>query len=125
MLPSNQTGLATVSSIMLSQKTIRGNFEAKIFKTRRAKQKNKTKARGELFASSFRNFDSRETHADLTNQLLANRVTRKCGLCSQGKLPSADLQVTCAPVSCSLAPQNPSQLHNNSSLINKHPAVDL
>ena len=60
---------------MLSQKTIRGNFAAKIFKTRRAKQKNKTKARGELFASSFRNFDSRETQADLTNQLLANRVT--------------------------------------------------
>ena len=64
-----------VGSIVLSQKTIRGNFAAKITKTRRAKQKNKTKARGELFASSFRNFDSRETHADLTNQLLANRVT--------------------------------------------------
>ena len=74
--PQNyETGLATVGSIMLSQKTIRGNFAAKILKTRRAKQKNKTKARGELFASSFRNFDSRETHADLTNKLLANRVT--------------------------------------------------
>ena len=75
MLPSNQTGLATVGSIMLSQKTIRGNFVAKILKTRRAKQKNKTKARGELFASNFRNFDFRKTHADSTNQLLANRVT--------------------------------------------------
>ena len=72
---SNQTGLATVGSIMLSQLTIRGNFAAKILKTRQAKQKSKTKARGVLFASSFRNFDSRETHADLTNQLLANRVT--------------------------------------------------
>ena len=70
-----QTGLATVGSIMLSQKTNPGNFAAKILKTRRTKQKNKTKARGELFASSFRNFDSRETHADLTNQFLANRVT--------------------------------------------------
>ena len=75
VLPSNQTGLATVGSIMLSQKTIRGNFAAKILKTRRAKQKNKRKARGQLSASSFHNFDSRETHADLTNQLLANRVT--------------------------------------------------
>ena len=74
VLPSNQTGLATVGSIVLSQKTIPGHFAAKILKTRRAKQKNKTKARGELFASSFPNFDSRETHADLTNQLLANRV---------------------------------------------------
>ena len=51
MLPSNQTRLATVGSIMLSQKTIPGNFAAKILKTRRAKRKNKTKARGELFAS--------------------------------------------------------------------------
>ena len=50
-LPSNQTGLATVGSIMLSQKTIPGNFSAKILKTRRAKQKNKTEARGESFAS--------------------------------------------------------------------------
>ena len=50
-LPSNQTGLATVGSIMLSQKTIPGNFSAKILKTRRAKQKNKTKARGKSFAS--------------------------------------------------------------------------
>ena len=75
MLPSNQTGLATVGSIMLSQKTIRGHIAAKILKTRRAKQKNKTKARGELFASSFRYFDSHETHTDLTNQLLANHVT--------------------------------------------------
>ena len=74
VLPSNQTGLAIVGSIVLSQKTIRGNFAAKMPKTRREKQKNKTKARGELIASSFRNFDSRETHADLTNQLLANRV---------------------------------------------------
>ena len=38
----------------------------------------------------------------------------------RSKLPSANLQVTCAPASCSLAPQNPSQLHNNRSLINKH-----
>ena len=38
----------------------------------------------------------------------------------RSKLPSANLQVTCAPVPCSLAPQNPSQLHNNRSLINKH-----
>ena len=36
------------------------------------------------------------------------------------KLPSANLQVTCAPASCSLAPQNPSQLHKNCSLINSH-----
>ena len=74
MLPSNQTGLATVGSIILSHKTIRGNFATKILKTRLAKQKKKTKARGELFASSFPNFDSRETQADLTNQWLANRV---------------------------------------------------
>ena len=38
-------------------------------------RKKKTKAQGELFGSSFRNFDSRETHTDLTNQLLANRMT--------------------------------------------------
>ena len=75
MLPSNQTGLATVGSIMLSQKTIPGHIAAKILKTRRAKQKNKTKARGELFARRFCKFDSRETYADLTNQLLVNRVT--------------------------------------------------
>ena len=31
----------------------------------------------------------------------------------RSKLTSANLQVTCAPASCSLAPQNPSQLHNN------------
>ena len=47
----------------------------KYLKSEETRQKNKTKARGELFASSFRNFDSRETHVDLTNQLLANRVT--------------------------------------------------
>ena len=49
----------------------------KYLKPEGAKQKNKTKARGELFASirSFRKFDSLESHADLTNQLLANRVT--------------------------------------------------
>ena len=35
-------------------------------------------------------------------------------ICS--KLPSTNLQVTCAPASCSLAPQNPSELHNNRSL---------
>ena len=75
VLPSNQTGLATVGSIVLSQTTIRGNFAAKILKTRQAKQQNKTKAQGELFASSFHNFDSRKTHADLTNQLLANHMT--------------------------------------------------
>ena len=39
---------------MLSRKTIPGNFAAKILKTRRAKRKNKTKARGELFASGSR-----------------------------------------------------------------------
>ena len=44
---------------------------AKILKTRG----DKTKARGELFVSSFRKFDPLETHAHLTNQLLANRVT--------------------------------------------------
>ena len=43
VLPSNQTRLATVGSIMLSQKTIAGHIAAKIVKTRRAKQKNKTK----------------------------------------------------------------------------------
>ena len=47
----------------------------KYLKSEETRQKNKTKVRGELFASIFRNFDSRETHADLTNQLLANRVT--------------------------------------------------
>ena len=36
------------------------------------------------------------------------------------KLPSANLQVTCAPASYSLAPQNSSYLHDNRSLINKH-----
>ena len=36
------------------------------------------------------------------------------------KLPSACLQVTCTPASCSLASQNPSQPHDNRSLINKH-----
>ena len=51
MFPSNQTGLVTAGSKVLSQKTIPGNFAAKILKTRRAKQKNKTKARGELFSS--------------------------------------------------------------------------
>ena len=35
-------------------------------------------------------------------------------------MPSANLQVTTAPASCSLAPQNPSQPHDNCSLINKH-----
>ena len=38
----------------------------------------------------------------------------------RSKLPLANLQVTCAPTSCSVASQNPSQLHNNRSLINKH-----
>ena len=38
----------------------------------------------------------------------------------RSKLPSANLQVTCATASCLLAPQSPSQLHNNRSLINKH-----
>ena len=38
----------------------------------------------------------------------------------RSKVPSANLQVTCAPASRSLAPQNPSQLHDNRSLINKH-----
>ena len=47
----------------------------KYLKPEGAKQKNKTKARGKLFAGSFRKFDSPKTHADLTNQLLANRVT--------------------------------------------------
>ena len=41
----------------------------------------------------------------------------------RSKLPSANLQVTCAPASCSLASQNPSQLHNNRSLIKN--TVDL
>ena len=39
----------------------------KYLKPEGAKQKNKTKARGELFAGSFPKFDSRKTHA--------NRVT--------------------------------------------------
>ena len=38
----------------------------------------------------------------------------------RSKLLSANLLVTCAPASCSLAPQNPSQLHDNRSLMNKH-----
>ena len=49
-------------------------FRLKYLKLEGEKQKNKTKAQGELFASSFRNFDSSETHTDLMNQLLANRV---------------------------------------------------
>ena len=36
----------------------------KYLKPEGAKQKNKTKARGELFAGSFRKFDSRKTHAN-------------------------------------------------------------
>ena len=47
----------------------------KYLKPEGAKQKNKTKARGKFFSGSFRKFDSPKTHADLTNQLLANRVT--------------------------------------------------
>ena len=47
----------------------------KYLKPEGAKQKNKTKVRGEYLAGSFRKFDSSETHADLTNQLLANRMT--------------------------------------------------
>ena len=47
----------------------------KYLKPEGAKPKNKTKARGELFESSFRKFNSSETHVDLTNQLLANRKT--------------------------------------------------
>ena len=46
----------------------------KYLKPEGARQENE-KAQGELFASSFRKFDSGETHADLTKQLLANRVT--------------------------------------------------
>ena len=38
----------------------------------------------------------------------------------RSRLLSAILKVTCAPASCSLARQNPSQLHGNRSLINKH-----
>ena len=38
----------------------------------------------------------------------------------RSKLLSANLQVTCAPASRSLSPQNPQQLHDNRSLINKH-----
>ena len=41
----------------------------------------------------------------------------------RSRLPSANLQVTCAPASRSLAPQNPSQLYNNRSLINKHASI--
>ena len=58
----------------------------KYLKPEGAKQKNEITARGELFASSFRKFDSRETHADLTNQLLANRLRmhdRKLNSCRQ------------------------------------------
>ena len=86
----------------------------KYLKPEGAKQKNKTKARGELFAGSFRKFDSRETHADLTNQLLTSElliawrilrmhdrklngcrqrlpfarhfIPRKCSLCSQSSI---------------------------------------
>ena len=43
--------------------------------TRGGEAEKQTKSRGELFASNLRKFDSRETHADLTSQLLANRVT--------------------------------------------------
>ena len=50
-------------------------LQLKYLKPEGAKQKNKTNGQGELLASSFRKFDSREPHADLTNQLFANRVT--------------------------------------------------
>ena len=72
---SRQDLLQLIAQNTLQKKTIRGNFAARILKAEGAKQKNKTKARGELFASSFRKFDSRETQANLTHQLIANRVT--------------------------------------------------
>ena len=43
----------------------------------------------------------------------------------RSKLPSANLQVTCAPASGSLAPQNPSQLHNNIIARSSTTTVDL
>ena len=114
VLPSNQTRLATVGSIMLSQKTIPGNFAAKILKTRRAKRKNKTKARGELFASDSQVvfailITAKLTHIWRTSCLrIAWRISRmhdrklngcrqrlpfarhfiprKCSLCSQGSI---------------------------------------
>ena len=56
----------------------------------------------------------------ISTRLLAKRYKFENNRRIGSKLPSANLQVTCAPASCSLAPQNPSQLHNNRSLINKH-----
>ena len=56
VLPSNQTGLTTVGSIMLSQKTVRGNFAAKILKIRWAKQKKQNKSARRVVRKEFSQF---------------------------------------------------------------------
>ena len=106
--------LLRIKCIMLSQKTIPGNFAAKILKTRRVKPKNKTKARGELFASGSQVvfailIPAKLTHIWRTTCLrIAWRISRmhdrklngcrqrlpfarhfilrKCSLCSQGSI---------------------------------------
>ena len=56
VLPSNQTGLTTDGSIMLSQKTVRGNFTAKILKIRWAKQKKQNKSARRVVRKEFSQF---------------------------------------------------------------------
>jgi len=50
---------------------------------------------------------------DQSTRLHAKRYKFENNRRIRSKFPSANLQVTCAPASCSLAPQNPSQLYNN------------
>ena len=56
----------------------------------------------------------------ISTRLHAKRYKFETNRLFRSKLPLANLQVTCAPASRSLAPQNPSQLHDNRSLTNKH-----
>ena len=54
----------------------------------------------------------------ISTRLHAKRYKFETNRRFHSKLPSLNLQVTRAPASCSLAPQNPSQLQDNRSLIN-------
>ena len=54
----------------------------------------------------------------ISTRLHAKRYKFETNRRFHSKLPSPSLQVTRAPASCSLAPQNPSQLQDNRSLIN-------
>ena len=82
VLPAKQTGLTTVDSlkILSLQRRSVEILRLKYLKPEGAKQKNKTKARAELFASSFRKFDSREIHADLTNHAVACESLDECAI---------------------------------------------